>query len=146
MRLSYLAEVDHSDCFVDADFVGTLLTTEENAARLASQKDVLYSSMDDFLDEIEKAWSVHDDVDGAFFDVWKLIGRFQEENEARFGEHDYDDAASAKTEKILEVIDSRISALKRKQAESADYDELETEEAPVRSLPTGRSIFDDIDE
>jgi hypothetical protein len=145
-RLSYLAETDHSDCFVDADFVNSLLTSDENAAFLARQKDLLYCNIDGFLNDIESGWSMHDDVDDAFYNVRGLMERFQEANETHFGDEDYDPAESATIKKIIEEIDNRICTLKKKQSEAADYEELETEDAPTSSLSTGRSIFDDIDE
>jgi hypothetical protein len=145
-RLSYLAEADHSDCFVDADFVPALLSQEENAKRLAAQKDVFYSNIYETIRQVEEIWRVDEDVDDAFYDVSRLLNRLREENEALYHEDSYDEEEWKKSEKFVQEIEVKKSELRLKQSESVDYDELETEEAQAVSLPTGRSIFEDVDE
>ncbi|CAN7550581.1 restriction endonuclease [Duganella sp. LjRoot269] len=145
-RLRNLADLDYSDCFIDEDFVGVLLTSEENEASLVNQKDVLYSSVDDSLDEVEKAWQVHDDVDDAFYDIRRLIERIQELNEERYGQESYQEGESERAQKILDKIDTRIKLMKKRQAEAPAYEELATEDTPLSILSGGRSIFDDVDE
>lgn len=145
-RLGFLAEVDHSDCFVDGDFVGTLLSQEENAKLLAAQKDVLYSNMHETVREIEDAWNVDDDVDDAFYEVARLLDRLRDVNESLRGEDGYDEKERNKLEAFRKEVETKKVELKRRQSDAADYEELETEEAPEVSLPSGRSIFDDVDE
>jgi hypothetical protein len=145
-RISHLADLNYSDCFVDVDFVGSLLTPEENAVRLAVQKDVFYSNMYEAIREVEESWSTDEDVDDAFYDIAHLLDRFREANDAIYGEDGYDEEEWRKSEKFVGEIEAKKNELKRKQSEAADYDELETEDAPEISLPVGRSIFDDIDE
>lgn len=98
------------------------------------------------IQEIEDSWSVDEDVDDAFYDVTGLLSRFREENDALCGEDGYDEDEWKKSEKFIQEIEAKKNELKQKQSAAADYDELDTEEAPEVSLPAGRSIFDDIDE
>lgn len=145
-KLSCLAETNHSDCFVDADFVGILLSQDENTNRLAAQKDVFYSSMYDTIQEIEDSWHVGEDIDDAFYDITHLLNRFREENDSLYGESGYDEDELQKSEKFHQEIEAKKNKLKQKQSDAVDYDELETEEAPKVNLSKGRSIFDDVDE
>lgn len=145
-RLSFIAEVSYSACFIDADFVGILLSQEENANRLATQKIAFYSNMHNNLEEIEESWNVDDDVDEAFYDVTHLLNRFRQENDAIYGEDGYDEDEWQKSEQFIQEIDTLKSKLKQRQSEAVDYDELETVDAPKVNLLVGRSIFDDVDE
>lgn len=119
-RICFLAEQNHSDCFIDGDFVDKLLSKEENDALLAIQKSVLYSSMYEILDEIEDSWSVDEDVDDAFYSIRRLIERLQEENENLYGEIDYNEEESAASDKFLLEIDDKVKNLKNKQSDSAE--------------------------
>lgn len=145
-RLSYLAKINYSVCFIDADFVGVLLSQEENARRLAAQKDVFYSSIHDSIQEIEESWHIDDDVDESFYDITNLLNRFRDENNDFYDDDGYDEDEWEKSEEFIQEIETKIKELKRKQSEAVNYDELETEDAPQVILPSGRSIFDDIDE
>ncbi len=145
-RLSCLAVVNHSDCFIDADFVGVLLSQEENAARLSVQKIGFYSNMNEIIQDIEDSWGTDDDVDEAFYDVTRLLERFRDENNELYCEDFYDEDEWQKSEQFIREIEAKKDRLKQKQSEAVDYNELETEEAPKVNLPTGRSIFDDVDE
>lgn len=147
-KLSILAEIHHSDCFIDADFVGVLLSQEENAARLSVQKVGFYSNMNEIIQDIEDSWGTDDDIDEAFYDVTRLLERFREENHELYGEDFYDDDEWRKSEQFIHEIEVKKDKMKQKQSEAVevDYDELETEEAQSTNLPLGRSIFDDVDE
>lgn len=145
-RVASLSEVDYSDCFVDGDMVGKLITAEENAKLLAKQKDEIYSNVDEILDDIESNWQTDDDVDYAFHDILRLVERIHEENEFLYGEDGYDDSVAKKTEKFKDAIDGKIETMKKMQSDATSYDELETEETASSDAVSSRSIFDDIDE
>jgi hypothetical protein len=145
-RIRRLAELNFSDCFVDGDFVGKLLSAEENAELLAKQKDVIYSNENEILDEIEADWNVDEDAEDAFYYIRRLVERLQEENEMQSGEANYDEAESVASTKFLDAIKSKVSLLKQRQSTAEAYEELETEEAEPSALPSSRSIFDDVDE
>jgi hypothetical protein len=145
-RIQRLAELHFSDCFVDGDFVGKLVSAEENAEFLAKQKDVIFSNADEILDEVEADWSVDDDAEDAFYYIRRLVERLQDENEIRYGEVDYDEAESVAATEFLAAIKSKVDGLKQRQSAAESYDELETEDAEPGALPSSRSIFDDVDE
>jgi hypothetical protein len=145
-RVTSLSEANFSDCFVDGDLVGTLITAEENAKLLAKQKDEIYSNVDEILDDIESNWDTDDDVDDAFHDILRLVERIHEENEFIYGEDGYDDSVAKTTEKFKDAIEDKIKTMKQRQSDATSYEELETEEtASIDTVPS-RSIFDDIDE
>lgn len=145
-RIRHLAELNFSDCFVDRDFVGKLVSAEENAELLARQKDVIYLNTDEILDEAEAGWSVDEDAEDAFYYIRRLVERFQEENEITFGAAEYSEAESVAATEFLAAIKSKVDLLKQRQSVAESYDELETEEAEPGALPSSRSIFDDVDE
>lgn len=145
-RLSVLAAVNHSDCFIDADFVGVLLSQEENAARLSVQKVGFYSNMNEIIQDIEDSWGTDDDVDETFYDVTRLLERFRDENNELYCADFYDEDEWQRSEQFIRVIEAKKDRLKQKQSEAVDYEELETEEAQSTNLSSGRSIFDDVDE
>ncbi len=145
-KLSDLAAINHSDCFIDADFVGVLLSKEENEARLSVQKVQFYSNMNEIIQDIEDSWATDDDVDEAFYDVTRLLERFRDENNELYCENFYDEDEWQKSEQFIREIEIRKDKLKLRQSEAVDYDELEAEEAQSTNLQLGRSIFDDVDE
>ncbi|MDE8815288.1 hypothetical protein P0C24_15255 [Citrobacter freundii] len=145
-RISHLAEIYYSDCFIDADFVGALLSQEENVSRLSTQKYIFYNAIPDAIREIEDSWNVDDDVDEAFYDITHLLERFREENDSLSSDFGYDEDESKKNEKYLQIIEAKKKELKQKQSDAVDYDELEAADAQEINLPFGRSIFDDVDE
>lgn len=145
-RVTSLSEEDFSDCFIDGDLVGTLITAEENATLLAKQKDEIYSNVDEILDDIESSWHTDDDIDDAFHDVLRLVERIDEENEHIYGEDGYDDSVSKGTKKFKDAIEEKIKAMKKRQSDATSYEELETEETTSSDIVPSRSIFDDIDE
>ncbi|MFB6411972.1 hypothetical protein [Edwardsiella piscicida] len=145
-KLSVLASINHSDCFIDADFVGVLLSKEENEARLSVQKVEFYSNMNEIIQDIEDSWATDDDVDEAFYDVTRLLERFRDENNELYCEDFYDEDEWQKSEQFIREIEIRKDKLKLQQSEAVDYDELEAEEAQSTDLQLGRSIFDDVDE
>lgn len=145
-KLSDLAAINHSDCFIDADFVGVLLSKEENEARLSVQKVEFYSNMNEIIQDIEDSWATDDDVDEAFYDVTRLLERFRDENNELYCENFYDEDEWQKSEHFIREIEIRKDKLKLRQSEAVDYDELEAEEAQSTNLQLGRSIFDDVDE
>ncbi|WP_226093450.1 AAA family ATPase [Dickeya oryzae] len=145
-KLSFLAAISHSDCFIDADFVGVLLSQEENDTRLSVQKVKFYTNMNEIIQDIEDSWDTDDDVDEAFYDVTHLLERFRDENNELCNEDFYDEDEWQKSEQFIREIEAKKDRLKQKQSEAVDYDELETEEALNINLPLGRSIFDDVDE
>jgi hypothetical protein len=145
-RVTTLSELFYSDCFVDGDLIGKLITPEENAELLAKQKDEIYSNVDAILDEIESNWDIDDDIDDAFHDIRKLVDRIHEENEFSYGEADYDDFVVEMTAKFNDAVNNKIGAMRKKQSEATSYDELETEETVSTEIAPSRSIFDDIDE
>lgn len=102
--------------------------------------------MHDSIQEIEESWHVDDDVDESFYDITNLLNRFRDENNDFYDDDGYDEDEWEKSEAFIQEIETKIKELKRKQSEAVNYDELETEDAPQVILPSGRSIFDDIDE
>lgn len=140
-RIQRLAEMYFSDCFVEGDFIGKLLSREENAKLLAEQKDVIYSNVSEILDDIQASWSVDEDAEDAFYDIRRLVDKFQDENEA-----EYDAAESVAAAEFLTAIKSRVNLLKQRQSAAESYEELETEDAKPGTLLRSRSIFDDVDE
>lgn len=145
-KLSLFAEISHSDCFIDADFVGILLSPEENAIRLSDQKIAFYSNMQQIIQDIEDSWGTDDDVDEAFYDVIRLLERFRDESNGLYDDEFFDEDEWKKSEQFIREIEVKKDKLKLRQSEAVDYDELETEEAPSTNFPSGRSIFDDVDE
>ncbi|MGV3347089.1 hypothetical protein ACGVWS_15685 [Enterobacteriaceae bacterium LUAb1] len=145
-KLSVLASINHSDWFIDADFVGVLLSKEENETRLSVQKVEFYSNMDEIIQDIEDSWATDDDVDDAFYDVTRLLERFRDENNELYCEDFYDEDEWQKSEQFIREIEAKKNRMKQKQTEAVDYEELETEEAQSANLSSGRSIFDDVDE
>lgn len=145
-RLGVIAEISYSVCFVDADFVEILLSQEENTSRLEVQKYVFYSTMHNIIQEIEDSWQVDDDVDEAFYDVTNFLNRLRDKNDKFYDKDDYDEEEWQKSETFVSLVEAKKNELKHKQSEAVDYDELETNNAQKIDLPTGRSIFDDVDE
>lgn len=145
-KLSVLASINHSDCFIDADFVGVLLSKEENEARLSVQKVEFYSNMNEIIQDIEDSWATDDDVDEAFYDVTRLLERFRDENNELYCDDFYDKDEWHKSEQFIREIEIKKDKLKQRQTETVDYHELEAEDAQSTNLPLGRSIFDDVDE
>ncbi|OEZ46508.1 hypothetical protein JAB1_49900 [Janthinobacterium sp. MP5059B] len=145
-RVVLLSEANFSNCFVDGNLIGELLTLEENAKLLEKQKDEIYSNVDEILDDIELNWDTDDDVDDAFYDILRLVERIYEENESIYGEDGYDDSVVTTTEKFKFAIEGKIESMKKRQSDATSYEELETEETATTDAVPRRSIFDDIDE
>ena len=145
-RVTTLSEANFSDCFIDGDLIGGLITAQENAMLLAKQKDEIYSNVEEILDDIESSWDTGDDADDAFHDILRLVERIHEENEFFYGEDGYDDSIAKTTENFKNAIEEKIKAMKKMQSDATSYEELETEETASTNVVPSRSIFDDIDE
>jgi len=145
-RICHLAELNFSDCFVDRDFVGSLLSAEENVELLAKQKDVIFSNTDEILDDIEGNWSINEDAEDAFYYIRRLVDKFQEDNENTLALDEYSGDESIAVTEFLDAITFKVDILKKLQSNAESYEELVAEEAQPGDLPSRRSIFDDVDE
>lgn len=145
-RIRLLADPYYWHGFVDGDLIGTLVTEAENKKLLSEQKDVIYSSQLEIINDIEASWDVDDDPEDAYIDVRRLVKRFYDGNEIQSSLPSYDAAEAEVAQKFISAIDENILSMKSRQSDATTYEELETEETPVGIVASGRSIFDDLDD
>lgn len=74
------------------------------------------------------------------------MNRLRDKNDKFYDKDDYDEEEWQKSETFVSLVEAKKNELRHKQSEAVDYDELETNNAQKIDLPTGRSIFDDVDE
>lgn len=137
-RIISICERDYSCRLVDASFVKDLLTEGETEGTISRVVNTLLTKGDAIVEDIREDWDKEDDPDELFYEIKRTLD-FVEEDE-RFSEDEKSDAVY-----LLAQIDVLVTDMKAAMKEGS-YDSLDAEQAVETAAPSGRSIFDDVDE
>ena len=120
---------------VNDNVMKSLITEIEKKDVLDEIADVLFSNLEDIVDEMKGSWEGDSDPNDMFSDISHSLEYF-----VNFG----DAEASQTAESYLYDVKNAIDDLNEKYSPQSTYNALKAGEAPL-SQSSERSIFDDID-
>lgn len=137
-RIISICERDYSCQLVESISVKDLLTLDETKETITRVVNTLLATGDTIVEDIRDDWNKEDDPDDIFREIKRTLDFIEEDD--RFSEDQKSDAAY-----LFKQIDALVIDMKSTMKESS-YESLDAEKAVATEAPTGRSIFDDVDE
>ena len=99
--------------------------------------DILFSNVDDIIEEVREYWDGEEDPDDLFSTVKSSLMYFREEGS---------DERSSQAEEFLERIRDAVSDMYWQQEEVPDVEALEAEETTIGEEAVHFGIFEDVDQ
>ena len=133
-----LSEREHSCRFADSPCARGLFTDEEEKAAVETITTNLLLEGANIVEEIKDNWDKESDPEDLFSEIDRTLTFIQWDE--RFDEDSQMNAASLREEikRLIRELEGQI--------EEPTYDELDTEQAIETATPSGRSVFDDVDQ
>jgi len=137
-KIINLSEREHSCRFADSPCAKGLFTDEEEKAAVETITTNLLLEGANIVEEIKDNWDKESDPEDLFSEIDRTLTFIQWDE--RFDEDSQSNAASLREEikRLVRELEGQI--------EEPTYDELDTEQAIETATPSGRSVFDDVDQ
>jgi hypothetical protein len=136
-RICSKSEISYSSKFMDHNVVGDLLTPTEISEQFEKLKNEVFLNENEIIAQISSNWDGDDDPEDQFYELKNTLNVIEEQ-----GTEEEREFVST----FLNEISDAISEMEKNRPEATEYENLEAEETSVETVPSARSVFEDVDE